>query len=163
VTNRINGRVALPSRLVMNPGDVATGSGAAWVAVGSSVYRVGPTRALADGAVAHSFATLPRGSIIGDLAIDAEAVWATDMTHGRVYRFAASTGRLEAVVPVGATAGAMAVGDGGVWVADADAHTVSRISVTRNQVDSVLTVPGAPSHIAASDGGSGSPTGRTAS
>ena len=153
VTSRINGRVALPSRLVINPGDVATGSGAAWVAVGASIYRVGPARALASGAVAHAFATLPQGGLIGDLAVDAGAVWATDMAHGKVYRFAASTGRLEAAVTVGATAGAMAVGDGGLWVADPDAHTVSRISVTRNRVDSVLTVPGVPSHIAASDRG----------
>jgi len=153
VTSRIDGRVALPSRLVMNPGDVATGSGAAWVAVGASVYRVGSAHALTGGAVAHAFATLPRGGIVGDLAVDAGAVWATDMAHGKVYRFAASTGRLEAVVPVGATAGAMAVGDGGVWVADAYAHAVSRISVTRNRVDSVLTVPGVPSHIAATDSG----------
>jgi len=152
-TSRIKARVELPSRLFINPNDVATGSGAVWVAVGASVYRVDPPNTVASRVVTRAFATLPHGGLIGDIVVDAGAVWVTDTTHGSVYRFAVSTGRLEAVVAVGTTAGAMAVGDGGVWVADADAHTVSRISVARNRVDSVATVPGVPSHIAASASG----------
>jgi YVTN family beta-propeller protein len=152
-TNHIDATVDLPSRLVINPNDVATGSGAVWVAVGASIYRVAPPSTVANRVVSRSFATLPHGGLIGDIVVDAGAVWVTDTTHGRVYRFAASTGRLEAVVAVGTTAGAMAVGDGGVWIADPDAHTVSRISVARNRVDSVATVPGVPSHIAASASG----------
>lgn len=152
-TSRIDARAELPSRLVINPNDVAIGSGAVWVADGASVYRVEQTSTSAGGVVARAFATLPQGSLIGDVVVDAGAVWVTDTTRGEVYRFAISTGRLEAVVAVGTTAGAMAVGDGGVWVTDDYAHTVSRISVTHNRVDSVLTVPGVPSHIAASVGG----------
>jgi YVTN family beta-propeller protein len=167
-TSRVDARVELPSRLVINPNDVAIGSGAVWVAVGASIYRVEPASTLpastlptrarqtstgAGGAVARAFATLRSGGLIGDIVVGAGAVWVTDTTHGRVYRFAVSTGRLEAVIAVGTTAGAMAVGDGGVWVADDDAHRVSRISVRHNRVDSVLPVPGIPSHIAASDGG----------
>jgi len=152
-TSRIKARVELPSRLVINPNDVATGSGAVGVAVGARVDRFDPPHTLASRVVTRAFATLPHGGLIGDIVVDAGAVWVTDTTHGRVYRFAASTGRLEAVVAVGTTAGAMAVGDGGVWVADPDAHTVSRISVARNRVDSVATVPGVPGHIAASASG----------
>lgn len=152
-TGRIGARVELPSRLVINPNDVATGAGAVWVAVGASIYRVGSAAMQAGGAVSRAFATLPHGGVIGDVVAGAGAVWATDTTNGRVYRFAASTGRLDAVVKVGSVAGAMTIGDGGVWVADADAHTVSRISVRHNRVDAVLTVPGVPGGIAASTGG----------
>jgi len=153
VTGRLNATVSFPSLSVINPNDVAVGSGAVWVAVGASVYRVGPGTTLAGNRVTRAFAALPRGRLIGDIAVDAGAVWVTDITRGRVYRFAATTGRLEAVVAIGATAGALAVGDGGVWVANGDAHTVSRISVTGNRVNLVVTVPGVPSHLAASESG----------
>lgn len=152
-TGRVFGQVDLPSRVVINPNDVAVGAGAVWVAVGASVYRVEPGGALVGGTVTRAFAALPPGDVIGDLVVDAGALWVTDTARGQVYRFAVSTGRREAVIAVGATAGAMAVGDGGVWVADVDARTVSRISVTDNRVDSVLTFPGAPSHIAATGDG----------
>jgi YVTN family beta-propeller protein len=152
-TGRIIGRVELPSRLVINPNDVAVGSNAVWVAVGASVYRIEPPSALMGGVATSAFAALPPGDVVGDLVVDSGALWASDTANGMVYRFAVSTGRLEAVIAVGLTAGAMAVGDGGVWVADPDARTVSRISVTSNRVDSVLTFPGAPSHIAASNNG----------
>jgi len=152
-TGRLVGQVELPSRLVINPNDIAVGSNAIWAAVGASVYRVEPGSALLGGVATSAFAALPPGDIAGDLVVDAGALWASDTANGKVYRFAVSTGRLEAVIGVGPTAGAMAVGDGGVWVADPDARTVSRISVTSNRVDSVLTFPSAPSHIAASDNG----------
>jgi YVTN family beta-propeller protein len=152
-TGRVVGRVGLPSRVVINPNDVALGAGAVWAAVGAGVYRVEPVSALTGTVVTRAFAALPPGGLIGDLVVDDGALWVTDTTSGKVYRFAASTGRLEAVVPVGSTAGAMAVGDGGVWVADPDAHTVSRISVTGNRVDEILTFPGPPDHIAATGNG----------
>jgi DNA-binding beta-propeller fold protein YncE len=152
-TDRIDVRADLPSRLELNPNDLAIGSGALWAAVGASVYRLEPLSILTDGVAPRAFATLPQGGFIGDVATDAGAVWVSDTVSGRVYRFAASTGRLEAVIDVGTTAGAMAAGDGGVWVADDDAHTVSRISVTRNRVDVVRTLPGVPSDITADDGG----------
>jgi DNA-binding beta-propeller fold protein YncE len=152
-TGRIDVSAELPSHLVLNPDDLAIGSGALWAAVGASVYRLEPTGILTDGAVSRAFATLPQGDLIGDIAVDAGAVWVTDTARGRVYRFAASTGRLEAVIDIGTTAGAMAVGDGGLWVADDDAHTVSRISVTHNRVDVVRALPGVPSDVAAGDGG----------
>jgi sugar lactone lactonase YvrE len=153
-TGRVVGQVELPSRVVINPNDIAIGGGAVWAAVGASVYRVEPASALSGAAVAtRAFAALPPGAVIGDLVVDAGALWASDTTHGKVYRFAASTGRLEAVIPVGGTAGAMAVGDGGVWVADVESHTVSRISVTGSRVDRVLTFPGPPNHIAATGNG----------
>ena len=153
-TGRVVGRVELPSRVVINPNDIAIGGGAVWAAVGASVYRVEPVSALSGAAVVtRAFAALPPSAVIGDLVVDAGALWVSDTTHGKVYRFAVSTGRLEAVVPVGGTAGAMAVGDGGVWVADVESHTVSRISVTHSRVDTVLTFPGPPNHIAATDDG----------
>jgi hypothetical protein len=153
-TGRVIGKVELPSRAVINPNDVAVGAGAVWAAVGASVYRVEPLSALSGAAVVtRAFAAFPPGGVIGDLVVNAGALWVSDATHGKVYRFAASTGRVEAVIPVGSTAGAMAVGDGGVWVADVDTHTVSRISVTGNRVDTVLTFPGPPNHIAATDNG----------
>ena len=153
VTGRLNATVRFPSLPVINPNDVAVGSGAVWAAVGASVYRVGPGATLSGNRVTRAFAALPHGHLIGDIAVNAGAVWVTDVTRGRVYRFAATTGRLEAVVAVGATAGALAVGDGGVWVANGDAHTVSRISVTGDRVDLVVPVPGVPGHLAASESG----------
>jgi YVTN family beta-propeller protein len=152
-TGRVVGWVELPSPVVINPNDVALGSGAVWATVGASVYRVEPISAMTGITAARAFAAVPQGSVIGDLVVDAGALWVTDTTSGKVYRFAASTGRLEAVIPVGSTAGAMAVGDGGVWVADVESHTVSRISVTDNRIDSVLTFPGPPNHIAATANG----------
>ncbi len=150
VTSRIAATVALPSRLVINPGDLAVGPDAVWVAVGASLYQVVP--GLSGAAVTHPFATLPHHGLIGDVVTAAGAVWVDDTTRGTVYRYAPGTGRLAATVPVGRTAGSMAAGDGGVWVADPDARTVSRISVTRNRVDSVVTLPAAPAHLAASGG-----------
>jgi sugar lactone lactonase YvrE len=152
-TSHVEATVYLPSRLVINPDDIAVGDGSAWVATGADVYRTEPGQAPSGAAAARAFAALPQGGLIGDVAVDAGGLWATDTTNGRVYRFAVSTGRLDAVIPVGITAGAMAVGDGGIWVANDDAHTVSRINTADNRVDSVVTIPGVPSHIAASDSG----------
>lgn len=152
-TSRVEATVHLPSRLVINPNDIAVGADTVWVAVGANVYRIEPKQALSGAAVPRAFAALPQGGLIGDIAVDAGGLWVTDTTHGRVYRFAVSAGRLEAVIPVGATADAMAVGDAGIWVANDDAHTVSRINTADNRVDSVVTIPGVPSHIAASASG----------
>lgn len=151
VTGRISATVALPSRLVINPGDVAAGAGAVWVADGGSLYRIVP--GLTGQAVTRPFASLPHGGLIGDVVTAAGAVWVDDTTDGTVYRYAASTGRPGAAVTIGPTAGVMTAGDGGLWVADADTHTVSRISLTRDRVSAVITLPGAPTHIAAAGAG----------
>ena len=145
-TSRISATVSLPSRLVINPDDVAAGAGAVWVADGASLYRIVP--GLTGQSMTRPFATLPRGGLIGDVVTAAGAVWVDDTTDGTVYRYAATTGRPSAAVTIGHTAGAMAAGDGGLWAADADTHTVSRISLTRNRVNAVITLPGAPSHLA---------------
>ena len=129
------------------------GSGAVWAAVGASIYRIEPLSALSGAIVTRAFAALPPGGVVGDLVVDAGALWVTDTTQRQglplrgIHRTARScdTGRQHG--------GAMAVGDGGVWVADVDTHTVSRISVTDNRVNSVLTFPGPPNHIAATDNG----------
>jgi YVTN family beta-propeller protein len=151
LSSRVIARIDLPSRLVINPGDLAVGSGAVWVAVGASLYRIEPGSNAVQ--ATRPFAALPRGGLIGDVVVAAGAVWASDTTRGSVYRFGASTGRLEAVIRTGATAGDMAVGDGSVWVADPDARTVSRISEAHDRVESVVTVPGVPGQIAASQAG----------
>jgi YVTN family beta-propeller protein len=153
VTSRIDARVNLPSLLVINPGDIAAGNGAIWAAVGSSVYRVQLGTIAAGGVATRAFATLPHAGTVGDIAVDAGGVWVTSTTSGTVYRFAASTGRLQAKIPIGATAGAMAVGDGGIWVANGDAHKVTRINVATNRIDSVVTIPGPPTHLAAGASG----------
>ena len=158
VTNRIDATVALPSRQVINPGDLAVGPDAVWVAIGASLYRVVPGQS--GPAVSHPFATLPLDGLIGDVVTTAGSVWVDDTVHGTVYRYAAGTGRLQATVTVGGTAGVMAAGDGGVWAADPDARTVSRISLSRNRADLVVRVPVAPTHLAA-DGGSLWATGGT--
>jgi streptogramin lyase len=150
-TKRISATIGLPSQLVINPNDVASGSGTVWAAVGATVYRVGRAGNRAPW-TARSFASVPRRGLIGDIAVDAGSVWVTDTTTGTVYRFDASTGRLQAAVRVGATASIMTVGDGGIWVADDNAHTLSRISVQLSRVNKVLTVPGVPGHIAATAG-----------
>jgi len=151
VTGRLGAIIALPSRLVINPGDVAAGSGAVWVADGASLYRIVP--GLTGPAVTHPFATLPHGGPIGDVVTTAGAVWVDDTTDGTVYRYAATTGRRSAAVTIGPTAGVMTAGDGGIWVADPDAHTVSRISLTRNRVNTVVTLPGPPAHLATTGDG----------
>jgi YVTN family beta-propeller protein len=151
LTSRVIVRVDLPSRLVINPNDLAVGSGAVWVAVGASLYRVEPGSTAAQ--ATRAFAALPGGGLIGGVAVGGGSVWASDTTRGRVYRFAASTGRLQSVIRAGDTAGDMAVADGSVWVADADARTVSRISEAGNRVESVVSLPGVPGQIAASQDG----------
>jgi YVTN family beta-propeller protein len=147
VSSQIDATITLPSRLVINPGDLAVGPDAVWVAVGPSIYRVVP--GLSGRSVTRPFATLPHADLIGDVVTTAGAVWVDDTTRGTVYRYAAGSGRLEAAVPVGRTAGVLAAGDGGVWAADPDGLTVSRISLTSNRVDAVVHVPGAPTHLAA--------------
>ena len=151
VTSQISATVTLPSRLVVNPGDVAAGAGAVWVADGASLYRIVP--GLTGPTVTRPFATLPHGGLIGDVVTTAGAVWVDNTTDGTVDRYAAATGRASAAVSIGHTAGAMAAGDGGLWVADPDADTVSRISLTRHRVSTVLTLPGPPTHLAAAGDG----------
>lgn len=150
-TSRIGGIVTLPSRLVINPGDVAAGAGAVWVADGASLYRIVP--GLTGQTVTRPFATLPHGGLIGDVVTSAGAVWVDDTTDGTVDRYAATTGRPYAAVTIGHTAGVMTAGDGGLWVADPDTHTVSRISLTRNRVNTVITLPGPPTHLATAGDG----------
>ena len=147
LTGRIGATIALPSRQVINPGDLAVGPGAVWVADGGSLYRVRPGRT--GRAVARPFATVPRNGLIGDVVTTAKSVWLDDTVNGTVYRYAAATGRRTTAVTVGRTAGVMAAGDGGVWVAEPDARTVSRIS-GRGRVDLVVRLPVAPTHLAAS-------------
>ena len=146
VTSQISATVTLPSRLIINPGDVAAGAGAVWVADGASLYRIVP--GLTGQTVTRPFATLPHGGLIGDVVTTAGAVWVDDTTDGTVDRYAATTGRASAAVSIGHTAGAMTAGDGGLWVADPDTHTVSRISLTRHRVNTVVTLPGPPTHLA---------------
>lgn len=150
-TSRISATVTLPSRLISNPGDVAAGAGAVWVADGASLYRIVP--GLTGQTVTRPFATLAHGGLIGDVATTAGAVWVDDTTDGTVDRYAATTGRASAAVTIGHTAGAMAAGDGGLWVADPDSHTVSRISLTRNRVNTVVTLPGPATHLATAGDG----------
>lgn len=146
LTSRIDATIVLPSRLVINPGDLAVGPGAVWVAVGGSLYRIVPGRS--GRAVTGPFASVPRSGLIGDVVTTARSVWVDDTANGTVYRYAAATGRLTAALSVGRTAGVMAGGDGGVWVADPDARTVTRIS-GRGRVAAVVRLPVAPTHLAA--------------
>ena len=147
-TGRVEESTTLPSRLVMNPGDLAASARAVWVAVGASLYRIVPGES--GSAVTRPFATLPHGGLIGDVVTSRGAVWVDDTTRGTVYRYPAgrSTARPDSAVTIGRTAGAMAAGDGGVWVADPDARTVSRISPARGRVDKVVTTPGPATHLA---------------
>ena len=87
VTSRIDATVALPSRQVINPGDLAVGPGAVWVAIGASLYRVVP--GLTGPTVTHPFATLPHDGLIGDVVTAAGSVWVDDTTDGTVDRYAA--------------------------------------------------------------------------
>jgi len=151
-TGRIEDSTTLPSRLVINPGDVAASGRAVWVAVGASLYRIVPGES--GNAVSQPFATLPHGGLIGDVVTSPGAVWVDDTTRGTVYRYpagwrTAATGRPGSAITIGRTAGAMAVGDGGVWVADPDTSTMSRISPTRDRVDEVVSTPGPATHLAA--------------
>jgi len=145
-TGQISATVALPSQLIINPGDIAAGAGAVWVADGASLYRIVP--GLTGQTVTRPFATLPHDGLIGDVVTAAGAVWVDDTTDGTVDRYAATTGRASAAVTIGHTAGVMTAGDGGLWVADPDTDTVSRISLTRNRVNTVVTLPGPPTHLA---------------
>ena len=145
-TGQISATVALPSRLIINPGDLAAGAGAVWVADGASLYRIVP--GLAGQTVTRPFATLRRGGLIGDVVTTAGAVWVDDTTDGTVDRYAARSGRASAAVTIGRTAGVMTAGDGGLWVADPDARTVSRISLARDRVNAVVTLPAPPTHLA---------------
>jgi hypothetical protein len=146
-TGRIEDRTTLPSRLVMNPGDVAASARAVWVAVGASLYRIVPGES--GSAVSRPFATLPHGGLIGDVVTSPGAVWVDDTTRGTVYRYPAGrrTARPDSAVTIGPTAGVMAAGDGGVWVADPDTSTVSRISPARGRVDEVVPTPGPATHL----------------
>jgi streptogramin lyase len=149
-TGRIEDRTTLPSRLVVNPGDVAASAHAVWVAVGASLYRIVPGES--GRAVTRPFATLPHGGLIGDVVTSPGAVWVDDTTRGTVYRYpagrrTAATGRPDSAITIGRTAGAMTVGDGGVWVADPDASTMSRISPARDRVDEVVSTPGPATHL----------------
>ncbi|HEY9244977.1 MAG TPA: hypothetical protein VIP48_23510 [Streptosporangiaceae bacterium] len=151
-TGRIEDRTILPSRLVINPGDVAASAGAVWVADGASLYRIVPGQS--GPAVTRPFATLPRGGLIGDVVTSPGAVWVDDTTRGTVYRYPAgrrtvATGRPGPAISIGRTAGVMAAGDGGVWVADPDTSTVSRISLARGRVDAVVPTPGPVTHLTA--------------
>ncbi len=149
-TGRIEDRTTLPSRLVINPGDVAASARAVWVADGASLYRIVPGQS--GTAVTRPFATLPHGGLIGDVVTSPGAVWVDDTARGTVYRYpagprAAATGRPDSAITIGRTAGVMTVGDGGVWVADPDARTMSRISPARDRVDEVVSTPGPASHL----------------
>ena len=151
VTSQISATVTLPSRPIINPGDVAAGAGAIWVADGASLYRIVP--GLTGPTVTRPFATLPHGGLIGDVVTTKGAVWVDDTTDGTVDRYAATTGRASTPITIGHTAGAMTAGDGGVWVADPDSHTVSRISLTRRRVNTVVTLTGSPTHLATAGDG----------
>ena len=86
------------------------------------------------------------GFAYGNLAADAQGVWASDLFGHDVAHVNRETGRIDRRVTVGSAPSWIAVGLGAVWVANFDSGTISRIDAATGKVVATIKVgpnPGA--------------------
>jgi DNA-binding SARP family transcriptional activator/streptogramin lyase len=104
-----------------------------------------------DEATRHPLATTRVGTRLSDLAVGADAVWATDTVEDVMWRVDTETGRATRTIPVGQSPSGIAIGFGSVWVASRLAGTVSRIDPDENRVVATVAVGGDVAPIVAGD------------
>jgi YVTN family beta-propeller protein len=97
-----------------------------------------------DGEVA---AGIPVGAAPAEVAVGADAVWATSSDGNSVSRIDPSTNVVRQTIRVSGSPAGIAVGAGAVWVADGLEGTVSRIDPATNQVVQTITVGNGPTGV----------------
>src|SRR5581483_5177042 len=134
-----SGRLVADVAAGANPGAVAGGPGAVWIANGddNSVTRID----LATAAVQQSITV---GEEPEAVTTGAGAVWVTNSRGGTVSRINEAAGRVVQAIPVGNGPAGIAYGSGAIWVANAVDGTVSRIdAVTGRRTNTWPAVVGA--------------------
>ncbi len=86
------------------------------------------------------------------IALDAESVWAADLSQNVVRRIDAITGRIVAVIQTGRSPVAIAVGEGAAWVANRGDDSVSRVDPRTNVVSKAISVGDDPVAVAVGEG-----------
>jgi YVTN family beta-propeller protein len=129
-----------------NPGAVAEGAGAVWIADAwaNNVVRV-------DGTTSLVTATIPVGNSPSSVTVGEGGVWVADTGDDAVVRIDPNDNTPTARIPVGRSPTGIAVGYGAVWVANSQDGTVSRIDPSDNRVSKTITVGGSPQKIAVGD------------
>jgi DNA-binding SARP family transcriptional activator len=115
---------------------VGSGIAAGTVWIGCADGRV----VRVDEATRRPVATTRVGRFLSDLAVGADAVWATDTVEDVLWRVDAATGRPARTIPVGERPSGIAIGFESVWVASRDSGTVSRIAPESNRVVATIHV-----------------------
>jgi DNA-binding SARP family transcriptional activator/streptogramin lyase len=130
-------------RGVGEPGGIAHGAGAVWIAdtAGDLVLRIDPDRRTVDRIpVGHH----PTGVAVGD-----GQVWVVNQLDRTVSEINPRALRQVGTVAVGNGAGAIAFGHGSVWVANATDYSLSRIDPDRGKVVATIPLAGIPGGLAA--------------
>jgi YVTN family beta-propeller protein len=129
-----------------NPGAIAAGAGAVWVASeeAGTVTRINPrTRAVVK--------AIHVGNGPSAVAVGEGAVWAVNRPDGTVSRIDPRTNAVTWALDVGGDPAAIAAGEGGVWVAGG-AGTVTRVDPDAPRVLERIEVESSASAIAIADG-----------
>jgi ABC-type transport system substrate-binding protein/class 3 adenylate cyclase/sugar lactone lactonase YvrE len=132
-----------------DPGAVAVGAGALWVA-----SRTSPTIVKLDPASGQrQLDPIPVGQVPAAILVARGSVWVANSADGTVSQIDPADGRLEAVIPVGAGPSGLALVGDEVWTANELAGTVSRIDPASGRATPApLGSHNRPTAIAAGDG-----------
>jgi peptide/nickel transport system substrate-binding protein len=129
---------------IPDPGAIAAGAGAIWVASESAgtVMRVEPRSA----AVVQPIRV---GNAPSAIAVGHGAVWVANRDDGTVYRIDPAANTVTDAIRVGPEPTALAVTPDGVWVGSAGDATVTRIDPTTRQPRERIAVRSSPQGMAA--------------
>jgi YVTN family beta-propeller protein len=130
-----------------DPGGIAVGAGAVWVAnsLDGTVSRVDPL-------TNRQVQTIPVGVTPTAVAVADGVVWVTSAEERSVRKIDAVRGRVVGRIRTDALGRGIAVGGGSIWVTDGSSRRVVRIDARRGSVLGRVSVGNGPTGIAFGDG-----------
>jgi branched-chain amino acid transport system substrate-binding protein len=127
---------------------IAAGKEGVWVLSGNEphVLRIDPRTNEVGGRI-----ELPASDPLTGLAVGADAVWATDLGEGQLWRIEPGPDPIARSIDIGFGVTAVAYGGGAVWVTNFVSDELVRVDAETNQVTERIPLAGTPPSVAASD------------
>jgi len=137
------GRVERTSPLSAQPGAIASGLGALWVAEsgGAAVSRIDAD----SGSVVDR---IPAGAGVGDVAVGGGAIWVASAVGGTITRIDPSTGTVTRRIRLGVNQSSLAFANGQLWVADPADVALIRLDAATGGALQTIPLTARPSSVA---------------
>ena len=141
------GRVDRTSPLSAQPGAVASGSGALWIAEsgGGAVARIDTD----SGSVVDR---IPAGAGVGDVTVGGGAVWVASAVGGTITRLDPNTGTVTHTIRLGVNQSSLAFANGQLWVADPADAALIRLDAATGAALQTIPLTARPSSVAVGAG-----------